>query len=82
MSPKLKQDDIADMIKSDMALTADRSAKYLATLRYNLRRDKLGICRYGGCKAPKDGARYCRAHMDYRNKKQNARYSAKKKAEK
>jgi hypothetical protein len=50
MSPgRMIQDEIGASITKDNELYKDKTAKYLARLRYDLRRRELGLCPIPAC---------------------------------
>lgn len=62
MSNKKIADSIgAEIVKSNPKY-AEKSAQFLARLRWEMRRLEAGKCLWGKCPEPTNGARYCAIH--------------------
>jgi hypothetical protein len=63
------KDHWSEEITRDNPAYAKRTARYLASLRYILRKRERGECQYNGCDEPAMTTCYCRKHQDVINER-------------
>ena len=80
MSPRPRiKDEIGQAITQDDARYRNKTAKYLAVLRHDLRRLRDGLCGRHGCKAMRlPDNQYCQVHRDASRDYQRKYYLEKK----